>query len=80
MGIRNPPTSHEAIARFLVALAEQWVATYKKPVLTTTFFTETQPRLQGSHYAYSSGREAARVLIKLAEYKEYLQSVGAYKV
>ena len=78
-GVRNPPTPHEAIARFLVALAEQWVETYKKPVLTTTFFTEDQPRLQGSHYAYPSGKQAARVLIKMVEYKEYLESIGAYK-
>ncbi len=79
VGIRNPPPATEAIARFLVALAEQWVADYKKPVLTTTFFAETQPRLQGSHYAYPSGRQAARVLIKMVEYKEYLEKIGAYK-
>ncbi len=78
-GIQNPPTPHEAIARFLVALAEQWVESYKKPVLTTTFFAETQPRLQGSHYAYPSGKEAARVLIKMVEYKEFLETVGAFK-
>lgn len=79
MGIRNPPTPQEAIARFLVALAEQWVENYKKPVLTTTFFAETQPRLQGSHYAYPSGRAAARVLVKMVEYKEYLESLGEFK-
>jgi acetyl-CoA synthetase (ADP-forming) len=72
MGITNPPTANEASAHFLVALAEQWVASYKKPVLTTTFFTSDQPRLQGTHYAYPSGRHAARVLIKMVEYKEYL--------
>lgn len=79
MGIRNPPTPQEAIARFLVALAEQWVENYNKPVLTTTFFAETQPRLQGSHYAYPSGRAAARVLVKMVEYKEYLERVGKHK-
>jgi hypothetical protein len=79
MGIRNPPTTHEAIARFLVALAEQWVEDYKKPVLTTTFFEQDQPRLQGSHYAYPSGKQAAKVLIKMVEYKEYLDTVGAFK-
>jgi flavin-dependent dehydrogenase len=50
------------------------VASYKKPVLTTTFFTVDQPRLQGTHYAYPSGRHAARVLIKMVEYKEYLDA------
>ncbi|MFC2050748.1 acetate--CoA ligase family protein [Chloroflexota bacterium] len=78
MGIQNPPTINEAVAHFLVAMAEQWVESYKKPVLTTTFFAEDQPRLQGTHYAYPSGRHAARVLIKMVEYKEYLEAVGAY--
>jgi acetate---CoA ligase (ADP-forming) subunit alpha len=72
MGIKEPPTADQASAHFLVALAEQWVASYKKPVLTTTFFTSDQPRLEGTHYAYPSGRHAARVLIKMVEYKEYL--------
>jgi len=76
-GDRSTPTPVEAISRFLIALAEQWVETYNKPVLTTTFFTEGLPRLRGSHYAYPSGRQAARVLIKLAEYREYLEKVGA---
>jgi hypothetical protein len=79
MGVKNPPTANEAVAHFLVALAEQWVASYKKPVLTTTFFTVDQPRLEGTHYAYPSGRHAARVLIKMVEYKEYLEAIGAYK-
>jgi acyl-CoA synthetase (NDP forming) len=76
MGVKDPPTANEAVAHFLVALAEQWVASYKKPVLTTTFFTVDQPRLQGTHYAYPSGRHAARVLIKMVEYEEYLKSSG----
>jgi succinyl-CoA synthetase alpha subunit len=71
MGITNPPTVNEASAHFLVAMAEQWVASYKKPVLTTTFFTVDLPRLEGTYYAYPSGRHAARVLIKMVEYKEY---------
>ncbi len=66
----------EAIARFFRAIAEQWVADYKKPVLTTTFFAEDQPRLQGSHYVYRSGTHAARVLAKLVEYKEFLERAG----
>jgi acetyl-CoA synthetase (ADP-forming) len=71
MGITNPPTANEASAHFLVALAEQWVASYGKPVLTTTFFTVDLPRLEGTYYAYPSGSHAARVLIKMVEYKEY---------
>jgi acyl-CoA synthetase (NDP forming) len=72
MGIDNPPTAVEASAHFLVALAEQWVASYQKPVLTTTFFTVDLPHLEGTYYAYPSGTHAARVLIKMVEYKEYL--------
>jgi acyl-CoA synthetase (NDP forming) len=78
MRVQKPPTVNEAVAHFLVAVAEQWVASYKKPVLTTTFFAEDQPRLQGTHYAYPSGRHAARVLIKMVEYREYLEAVGAH--
>lgn len=76
MRVEKPPAVNEAVAHFLVAMAEQWVASYKKPVLTTTFFGGDQPRLQGSHYAYTSGRHAARVLIKMVEYREYLEAVG----
>ena len=79
MRVEKPPAVNEAVAHFLVAIAEQWVESYKKPVLTTTFFTGDQPRLQGSHYAYTSGRHAARVLIKMVEYREYLEDIGAYK-
>ena len=78
MRVQKPPTVNEAVAHFLVAVAEQWVASYKKPVLTTTFFAEDQPRLHGTHYAYPSGRHAARVLIKMVEYREYLEAVGAH--
>ena len=79
MRVEKPPAVNEAVAHFLVAMAEQWVASYKKPVLTTTFFGGDQPRLQGSLDAYTSGRHAARVLIKMVEYREYLEAVGAYK-
>ena len=74
VGIKDVPTPDQASAHFLVAIAEQWVASYKKPVLTTTFFTSDQPRLEGTHYAYPSGRHAARVLIKMVEYEEYLRT------
>jgi hypothetical protein len=75
-GATSTPTPVEAISRFMIALAEQWVANHNKPVITTTFFAEGLPRLQGSHYDYPSGRQAARVIIKLVEYKEYLEKVG----
>ena len=59
MGVKNPPTANEASAHFLVALAEQWVASYKKPVLTTTFFTVDQPRPRG-HSLRLPFRQACR--------------------
>ncbi|MBM3182913.1 MAG: hypothetical protein FJZ83_02655 [Chloroflexi bacterium] len=68
----------DSSANFLAALAEQMVADYHKPVLTTTF-GEGKPRLRGWHYSYPSGRQAARVLAKMVEYKEYLERIGAYK-
>ena len=55
------------------------IKSYRKPVVTTTF-TEGISRLRGSHFAYSSGPKAARVLIKLVEYKEYLEREGVYRV
>jgi succinyl-CoA synthetase alpha subunit len=71
-------TSAEAISRFLAALAEQWVEDYNKPVITSSF-SQVQPVLRGSQYAYPSGDQAARVLAKLVKYKEFLEKVGAYK-
>jgi len=68
----------EASADFLAALAEQLGADYKKPVISTTFAEDTAT-LRGSHYSYPSSKQAARVLAKMVEYKEYLDRVGAYK-
>ena len=44
--------------------------------MITTNFTEAMSRLQGNHFSYPSGRRAARVLVKLAEYREYLDGLG----
>jgi len=73
----QPLFDPRSVAVFLAALAEQWVADHNKPVITTTF-AEGQAVLRGSHYAYPSGGQAARVLVKLVEYKEYLEKVGVY--
>lgn len=65
----------DVAADFLSALAEQLVATYHKPVISTTFAEGR--RLRGNHYSFPSGKQAARVLMKMVEYKEYLEKVGA---
>ena len=61
----------ETIDAVLGGLVGFWTRKYGKPVVTTTF-TEGTPRLQGKHFSYPSGRRASRVLVKLAEYSEYL--------
>jgi acyl-CoA synthetase (NDP forming) len=68
----------EASANFLAALAEQLGADYKKPVISTTFAEDTAV-LRGSHYSYPSSKQAARVLAKMVEYREYLDRVGVRK-
>jgi acetyl-CoA synthetase (ADP-forming) len=59
----------------LANLVRHWMQTYKKPVVPITFGDEgVYVKLKrGFYYAYSSPQRAARVLSKLAEYKEYLE-------
>jgi hypothetical protein len=66
------------LGRLLRATVGQWIESYGKPVITTTF-TEEQVKLVGNHYDYTSGNRAARVLVKLTEYYDYLRRVGADK-
>ena len=68
----------EASANFLAALVEQLAADYGKPVISTTF-AEDSSKLRGAHYSYPSSMQAARVLAKMVEYKEYLERIGVYK-
>ena len=63
------------IAGLLMALVDQWIDSYKKPVITTTF-TEEQVKLVGDHYDYTSGKRAARVLLHLTAYHDFLVKVG----
>jgi acetyl-CoA synthetase (ADP-forming) len=74
-GSRRMATLSEGIDSFLGGLIRYWVRTYGKPLISTTF-TEGVSHLRGRHFAYSSGERAARVLIKLVEYSEYLQREG----
>lgn len=63
------------IVRLMRALSSQWIESYGKPVITTTF-TEEQVKLAGNHYDYTSGNRAARVLLKLTGYYDYLVRSG----
>jgi len=62
---------NDMIGRLMRALSAQWIESYGKPVITTTF-TEEQVKLIGNHYDYTSGKRAARVLVTLTEYYDYL--------
>jgi len=67
---------NELLVRLMRVLVSQWIESYGKPVITTTF-TEEQVKLVGDHYDYTSGKRAARVLVKLTEYHDYLKRVNA---
>ena len=67
---------NDMIGRLMRGLSAQWIESYGKPVITTTF-TEEQVKLIGNHYDYTSGKRAARVLVKLTEYYEYLAKTRA---
>jgi hypothetical protein len=54
-----------------------WIETYRKPIIATTFSGATTPLInlsRGPYFAYPSPERAAKVLTKLFEYKEYLDS------
>jgi acyl-CoA synthetase (NDP forming) len=70
---------NDMISRLMRSLVGQWIASYSKPVITTTF-TEEQVKLVDGHYDYTSGNRAARVLLKLLEYREYLNKSGNHEV
>lgn len=72
---RRMATLTEGIDSFLGGLIRYWVRSYGKPLISTTF-TEGVSHLRGRHFAYPSGERAARVLIKLVEYSEYLEREG----
>jgi len=69
---------NDIIVRFIRALVGQWKDSFGKPVITTTF-TEEQTKLVYHHYDYNSGKRAARVLLKLTEYHDYLVRAGKVK-
>jgi acyl-CoA synthetase (NDP forming) len=63
---------NDMIISFMRAMVAYWIKSYDKPVITTTF-TEEQVKMIDHHYDYASGKRAARVLVKLTEYYDYLK-------
>jgi len=54
------------------ALLLNWIETYGKPVITTTFMGAATSITEMGYIAYPSAEQAAFVLAKLLEYREYL--------
>jgi len=74
---KNGDESGEAFVRvfnpLMQALILNWIEIYGKPVLTTTFLGSAQSVSDIGYYAYSSSEQAAKVIAKLIEYREYLE-------
>jgi succinyl-CoA synthetase alpha subunit len=68
----------EGIGAIIRALTAQWIERHGKPVIHTTF-SEYMPSMRDGFYPYPSGSRAARVLVKLVEYKEYLEREGLFR-
>ena len=60
----------------LEALVRNWIASYKKPVITTSFMGASAALTEMNHYAFPFAEHAAFVLAKLLEYKRYLDGVN----
>ncbi|MDY7036486.1 MAG: hypothetical protein SV375_10060, partial [Thermodesulfobacteriota bacterium] len=56
----------------LQILVFNWIETYKKPVMTTSFMGRPPVLTDMGHYAYPFAEQATFVLAKLLEYKKYL--------
>ena len=66
----------ELLEPIMDALFERWLAQYGKPVITTTFTEKTATVSEGGHFPYPNSQQAALVLAKMIEYREYLEGAG----
>ena len=66
----------ELLEPIMDALFERWLTQYGKPVITTTFTEKTANVSEGGHFPYPNSQQAALVLAKMLEYREYLESGG----
>ncbi|MBW1709450.1 MAG: CoA-binding protein [Deltaproteobacteria bacterium] len=69
----------DLIAPMLDAIISHWICKYNKPVITTTFNEAVSRIGEGGHYPYSNAERASKVLAKLVEYAEFLESEGKKK-
>lgn len=62
----------EILQPLMEALVQRWIEVYKKPVLTTSFVGIAPAISDMGHYPYPFAEQAANVLGKMVEYREYL--------
>jgi len=69
----------EILQPLMEVLVDTWIENYQKPVLTTSF-VGTAPKISDlGHYPYPFAEQAAGVLAKMVEYREYLDRVEAFQ-
>ncbi|MCP4751659.1 MAG: hypothetical protein GY866_12250 [Proteobacteria bacterium] len=64
----------EMLEPIIDAVLERWIVKYGKPVITTTFTEGTARISEVGHFPYPNSQQAALVLAKLLEYREYRES------
>ncbi|MGC9323929.1 MAG: acetate--CoA ligase family protein [Desulfomonilia bacterium] len=68
----------ESLDRMVSALLVQYMITFEKPIISTTFSDLPVP-IRGGSYPYTTSSKAANVLAKLVEYREYLERHSMFK-
>lgn len=66
----------EVFEPMMEGLLLEWIESYGKPIITTTFMGAATPMTEMGYYAYPSAEQAAYVLAKLVEYREQLGRDG----
>ncbi|MDY6851315.1 MAG: hypothetical protein SV487_04465, partial [Thermodesulfobacteriota bacterium] len=62
----------EIFQPLMEALVLRWIEVYKKPVITTSFLGTAPAVSDMGHYPYPFAEQAAYVLAKMVEYRDYL--------
>jgi len=62
----------ELLEPIMDALFERWLTEYDKPLISTTFTEKTANVSESGHFPYPNSQQAALVLAKMVEYKEFL--------
>jgi acyl-CoA synthetase (NDP forming) len=66
----------EVFEPLMEGLLLEWIDSYGKPIITTTFMGAASPMTEMGYYAYPSAEQAAYVLAKLVEYRERMEREG----